>query len=764
MSTIYRPLAAAILIYGCSASGVTLANENLIQNGSFEQFTTVKKINRKVRMVNFDHWQQTGQSWSNKKGITATNGYYKAHLDAAKNTVNTLSQTVTTIPGQKYVLSLDAYRPYTVTAADFEVLVDDTVLLNTTPDSGWRRHSASFIGTGGTQTITLQEIAAQDSGSGALIDNVSLVADQHSEERYSDDRSDAEKQAHNLLLQASFGPTTASLQAVAEQGIEGWVDAQLNAPSAYDQLGDGQLTYLERYIQIAKQADPERWPDSYDDYTREGGSLFTTAAPGKDSAVLFPNIWFENALHAEDQLRQRVAYALSQILVVNGSSQASAYYYDLLAEHAFGNYRDLLVAVSRSPKMCDYLTFCGSKGNKDWHQPDENYARELMQLFTLGLKELNMDGTPKLDALNNEIPSYTQNDVEELAKVFTGWDRHGDSKYGKFYWENSDLVRPTRFNSWFHNKDEKTLLGQTIPAGMDGHDEVVAAIDILMSHPSIAPFISKHLIMRLVTSNPSPAYVERVATIFHSTQGDLKAVVRAILLDSEARDSHTQTAYFGKAKESVLALTQFLRSFDASHSPNPFVAWKMGFGTSTMMDNVYLFRTDFRSKLGQAPLDSPTVFNFYSPDFVPNDPNFQLNNQVAPELEIQSEQVATHFANLLHLYLSNYEYNTLLAKPDENPNDWIAVSLDEEVAVVLSVLDGDFANLDQHHYRVNALNKLINHLDIKLTNGHLSSEQRNLLRDYALNLPYSPDTKGARKMASELARLIIATGAYATQR
>lgn len=232
-----------------------------------------------------------------------------------------------------------------------------------------------------------------------------------------------------------------------------------------------------------------------------------------------------------------MAFALSQILVVSryggvlsGKPAGLANYYDVLVKNAFGNYRDLLFEVATHPVMGNYLSMMGSaKENPSTGAlPDENFARELMQLFTLGLYKLNMDGSTVVD--NNTgrpIPSYTQNDVQELARALTGWKS-----------SDVDFVEPMQVINKLHDSGEKKILDTTLPAGLTGQEELSRVIDILMSHPNIAPFVSKRLIQRFVTSNPSPEYVTRISTVFNDNgkgiKGDLSAVMKAILLDEEA--------------------------------------------------------------------------------------------------------------------------------------------------------------------------------------------------------------------------------------
>ena len=417
--------------------------------------------------------------------------------------------------------------------------------------------------------------------------------------------------AHSLLLQTTFGPNDTLVEKVQKQGIVAWVNAQLNAPSAYKSANDSHLTYLERTIDIAKMAAPAKWSEPILDYVYPDNDISFNRGVGERSVLHYHiSTWFENALNSDDQLRQRVAYALSQITVVSDSeelflkrAEAFSYYYDILARNAFGNYRDILLEVSKSPAMGVYLTH---QGNKKYdaatnRQPDENYAREIMQLFSIGLSELNLDGTPKLDDKGKSIPTYTQKDVEELSRVFTGWDLALNNRYGNASTTQGSYTQEMEFTSEYHDFESKVILGENIAAGLSGEEDLEAAIDILMQHDNIAPFISKHLIMRLVTSNPTPEYVARVSSVFNNNskgvKGDLKAVVRAILLDKEARLGEEENPNFAKFKEPILAYTQLLRTFDVNFIDEPWDSGAVGGETGTTMDNVYLFKSSLKKRL-----------------------------------------------------------------------------------------------------------------------------------------------------------------------
>ncbi|MCG2585789.1 DUF1800 family protein [Massilia sp. TS11] len=425
----------------------------------------------------------------------------------------------------------------------------------------------------------------------------------------------ASNEAARFLAQASMGATRADIGQVQNQGYAAWLEAQFNmAPT------------------------PSRW-----DWLISKGYNNATY---KNSETGFDNVVWFKLLNAGDTLRQRMTLALSEILVVSVSSLnsggwrqfAGAAWLDLLESYAFGNYRQLLSAVSKSPAMGMYLTFRGNlKANATTGAlPDENYARELLQLFTIGLVQLNLDGTPVLK--NGAIvETYTQDDITQLARVFTGWDfdlAGGDTSPPDF------LRRPMAMVASRHETGASSFLGQTVGAGLDGAAALERALDIIYAHPNVAPFVSKQLIQRLVTSNPSPAYVGRVAAVFENdgsgARGNLRAVLKALLLDSEARSLAT-AASGGKLREPILRLSGWARAYNAG---SPSGNWAIG-NTS-----------DPASRLGQSPLRSPTVFNFFRPGYVPPNSGIANAGLVAPEFQITNESAVIGYINYMQRVVS----------------------------------------------------------------------------------------------------------------
>jgi uncharacterized protein (DUF1800 family) len=569
-----------------------------------------------------------------------------------------------------------------------------------------------------------------------------------------------DKTVINFLSHVTFGATEQSKKELKDEGIVQWLGNQLSQPYVENM-------HLTKTINLAKRAEPTKHTESLDAYLADNDTVFNRSTASFTVAKFQMSAWFDTALFAPDQLRHKVAYALSQIVVVstaepffNRRAEALATYMDILTKNAFGNYKDLLIDISHSAAMGLFLTYNGSKKEQvngtTTIYPDENYARELMQLFTIGLSELNIDGTLKVDANGDTIPTYGQQDVNEMAKVFTGWDTKRSSRFGRVSFSTTDVTHPLEFTAEYHEMGEKTILGQTIQAGNDGSADIEAAIDILMSHPNIGPFVSKQLIMRLVTSNPTPAYVARVATVFNDNgkgvKGDLSAVLRAIFLDEE----FWQNSDVKKFKEPLVAYVQFLRAFKVA----PLPIWRL---SKTGSDNVTnaLFMRDTTAFLGQSPTRSFTVFNFYSNSYVPNDTSFQQQKLLAPELQIQTDSMLIAFNNKVSQDLLTYEkgdimekYGTLtdiesLVTQKFNPSyslgrDKFLLDCSDEYAVMEAELepsvDGVFNSFNRVRRsndttkdangvtnRDRALLALIELLDKKLTGGLLSQEEKDAL-------------------------------------
>ncbi|MFZ6814499.1 DUF1800 domain-containing protein [Undibacterium sp. Rencai35W] len=431
-------------------------------------------------------------------------------------------------------------------------------------------------------------------------------------------------QAARFLGQTTFGVTSDDINKVVASGYGSWIDTQFNAP--------------------------QKMHRSYMD------TISATLPTGTSLSQnqFFESFW-QQAITGDDQLRQRVTYALSQIFVVsfqdstvNNYPRGVASYYDTLASGAFGNFRVLLENVSLHPMMGIYLTSLRNQKESGTRVPDENYAREVMQLFTIGLTQLNQDGTPKL---NNGKPleTYSNADITGLAKVFTGWSWAGpDKSDNRFFGGNADPDRdwkPMQSYPKYHSTSDKTFLGVTIPAQTAANPEasLKTALDQLYNHENVGPFIGKQLIQRLVTSNPSPQYVSRVAAAFanngQGVRGDMRAVIKAVLLDTEARtDASATTTSAGKLREPVLRLANWMRSFSAKSTTTRFLL--------TNLD-------DPLSAISQTPMRSPTVFNFYRPGYVPPNTTIASANLVAPEFQITGETSVVGYLNFMRDVIPN---------------------------------------------------------------------------------------------------------------
>jgi uncharacterized protein (DUF1800 family) len=455
-------------------------------------------------------------------------------------------------------------------------------------------------------------------------------------------------EAYRFLNQATFGATEASAQQLIAMGDNTnaygrWIDQQLAMPATTGALA------------ATVAAFPTPVPTGFNIASLHGNRV--------DS-------WLANALTAGDQLRQRVAFALSEIMVTSqiGALQtlpfAAADYYDMLARDALGDFRVLLEDVTLHPAMGIYLSMLGNqKANAATNiRPDENYARELMQLMSIGLIELNMDGTARLDASGAQIPTYNQNIIEGFARVYTGWkwacpSTNQGCTFATTRAElapvaNFNQVKPMQFYSDQHEIGTKQVLSYTgaaktvIPASQTGAQDLKDALDNVFNHPNVAPFIARQLIQKLVTSNPSPAYVQRVAQVFANDgagkRGNLAAVVKALLLDTEARTTPAGAAIAttGKVKEPMLRITQFWRAYNAHAASGRITA------TGNFIVGGALSPS---ATTGQGPLQSGSVFNFFSPFYAPPGEIANAGN-VAPELQLATEFLNTQMTNQFYTY------------------------------------------------------------------------------------------------------------------
>jgi uncharacterized protein (DUF1800 family) len=434
-------------------------------------------------------------------------------------------------------------------------------------------------------------------------------------------RPDGDAEAARFLNQATFGATMQDIARVRQLGYEGWLQEQFALPVGWN--------HVQKTLQTATYAGCN--------YLRPTDEDLNTSLWGAYRG-------------APDQLRQRMTEALSQILVVSQNLQhfyenglLVPSYRDMLTSHAFGNFRDLLEAVARHPAMGQYLShaYNPKEDPATGRIPDQNFARELMQLFSIGLEELNLDGTPRLFSsgpnAGQPIPTYGQDDIEGLSRVFTGWiwaSQNSFNRPGTFSntCNQVDQTQPMRAFPSQHSTSEKRFLGLTIPAqtSPDPEASLDAALDRVFNHPNVGPFIGRQLIQRLVVSNPSPAYVTRVARAFNNNgqgvRGDLQAVLRAVLLDPEARDrARINDPTWGKIREPVLRHAQLMRAVGAT-TIEPSGGYR-----------VRLTGQFWEFGIGSPPMRSPTVFNHYRPSYVPPGSDLAALGLVAPEMQIVNE-------------------------------------------------------------------------------------------------------------------------------
>ncbi len=542
--------------------------------------------------------------------------------------------------------------------------------------------------------------------------------------------SDNEDQAQNTTSAAGYLPNSAAsarfltysslaynfddIYTVDTMGIEDWIDDQLATPRLF--------TLDEKIHEYALYAQ---------DSTGEFGY----------STRMWRYAWWNYFMKSEDILRQKVAYALSQIVVISSVSGfenrtlAFSSYYDMLLDNAFGNYRDLLGDVTFHSAMGAYLTYVNnSKAVPAENKfPDENYARELMQLFTIGLHELNLDGTPKLDSLGELIPTYGNYEIAEFAKVFTGltWgDREYFNKSARH--DTSYRIPMIMFNE-YHEPAEKNLLnGYVIEerTTVDGIADINDALDNVFNHPNTAPFICKLLIQRLVTSNPPPPYVERVSMVFENNgsgvRGDLAAVIKAILLDPYVNNCGVQEdPTFGMLSEPFLRYLQIHKAFNAyTDSGN--------------------YRNDMRDvyqRIDQRPLGAPSVFNFFQSTYQPLGP---INDAdlYAPEFQLADSKSLMGYFNGLDNWIRNNNYaDELILFQDENSAGYLDEQTQLDFGAEL-LLTGD-----------QNIVYLIDRLNLLLARGNLSDESFNKIVTAVKNYPlYNEDSHQDRL---ELAILLI---------
>ena len=554
------------------------------------------------------------------------------------------------------------------------------------------------------------------------------------------------KAAARFLLQAAFGPdgvkasdvngVAQNVAEVMQLGFAGWIDDQFTRP----------ICKLEPFVNYATSN------------SILAGDNIKKQTAWWNRAMGVPKIRPDDANTVlPDFLRQRVAFALSQIFVVSDRPETLAVqpgglanYYDMLLTNALGNFRTLLFDVSLHPCMGVYLSHLLNKPPANNIFPDENYAREVMQLLTIGLWQLNPDGTRQLDAQNQPIPTYNNSNITEFARVFTGLGYAGNNSYSLY---PQNFLQPMKLWDAYHDCNPKTLLnGVTLPArapssnpdtGAAALADINAAVDCLFNHPNVGPFIGRQLIQRLVTSNPSPAYVGRIAATFanngQGVRGDMQAVIKAILLDPEARDpAKMSDPTFGKLREPFLRCVNLAHSFNASAQSGYYA-----------LDSFYLDHVE-------EPQRSPSVFNFYLPNYSPPG----MLNQAglfAPEFQIINAGSAISGPNY---FLNAIRNNDLHRWGSGVPAQTVRLDINQELAMIVPAAH---INDDVPPGPAFDSDPLLRRLDLALTGGTLLPHQFQVIRE-AIERILPGSWQWHKERLSLAIYLIVTSPEFAVQR
>ena len=524
-------------------------------------------------------------------------------------------------------------------------------------------------------------------------------------------KAQTDEEAARFLMQGQFAAPASEVSAVRSTDFASYLQQQFAKPmsqTGWDWLesrGYGLDATLDKYVYSTTIADFMIW---------------------------------SQLMGAPDSMRKRMALALSEFFVVSLNSMeidwrgyAIAAYWDLLNQHAFGNFRDLLEAITLNPAMGYFLNTRGNqKEDGKGRLPDENYAREVMQLFTVGVYQLNLDGSVQTDASGKKRETYDSDDVSQLARVFTGYDY--DSAYspssanglpfpGQSYkvWAREYARSPMKLDANKHSISRVRFLTADIAESTSGAVALKTALDTLFNHPNVGPFFGRQMIQRLVTSNPSPAYVARVASAFNNNgagvRGDLKAVWAAILLDDEARGSASlSNPKFGKLREPILRFVNWSRSFNAVSKTG---SWKI-FDLS-----------DPSNSLGQSPLHSPSVFNFFRPGYVPPGTAFAPDAATAPEFQIVNETTVGSYINYIDGIIRNGMNTPRPSTAEVVYTDYV-LDIEGDYSTLLALINNT-ANTDAEALRV--AQSFVSRLNVLLCAGQLSTGSvttiTNALRD-----------------------------------
>ncbi|MEX1119017.1 MAG: DUF1800 family protein [Terrimicrobiaceae bacterium] len=608
----------------------------------------------------------------------------------------------------------------------------------------------STITSSKTITLTLQTSSSYSLGATS---NSSVTL----RERPADGRPSA-KAAARFLVQAAFGPDSAEIARVQALGFEGWINDQFSRPVGWHQPD---MEALDAQIRADNPGDPNRraWADDY-------------AVP-----------WWNQAMKpgpTADPLRQRVAYALSQILVISDRVDAIGFYpaamanyYDMLLRNAFGNYRTLLYETTLHPCMGAYLSHMRNAKEDPARNlfPDENYAREVMQLFSIGLWQLNPDGTRQLDGEGRPIPSYTNDDIRNFSKVFTGLalKKRGGSTAPDvrtadwFYWTDDETYEGTMEmwdreswvyradRSWiktpeyYHDRTAKPLLnGVVLPANQRGLKDIEDAISNLVGHPNSGPFISRLLIQRFVTSNPSPEYLGRVAAVFTaniSNPWQMREVIKAILLDPEARDpASLEDETFGKQREPYLRIANLMKAFGASAPSGKFELRYLDYPTA------------------QRPLHSPSVFNFYLPDYQPPG-EMAARGLYGPEFQITTDITAISNPNYAMSSVTGWrEWQNNNPTPTYHQGDFNLWGSYYPVGDPRRGTDLVRPNYTAELALASDPAALLRRLDLLMTYGGLSARQHQIIREALERI--TPSTHSPQAYPNDYLRTRVETAIY----
>lgn len=496
---------------------------------------------------------------------------------------------------------------------------------------------------------------------------------------------------NRFLTQAVMGASTAEISALEQTTYSAWIEDQFTKASG--KIGPELAARLANDL------------DVFDNHKRHA--------------------WWRQFLTSDDALRQRVAFALSQIFVISDEASLNPYgmgtYYDMLLDNSFGNVRDLLQDVTLHPIMGVYLSHLKNrKADPSINRfPDENYAREVMQLFTIGLFELYEDGTRKKDTAGNDIPTYTNEDITNFARVFTGLSYGGSendtNNRNDFFWGDRDRLAPMKLWEQEHDQGSKALLnGVTLPAyaddpGRTGMDDINDTLDHLFNHPNTGPFLSRLLLQRMVTSNPSPGYIQRVAQVFaddgNGVRGNMKAIIKAILLDSEARQL-SESPMAGKLREPFIRYARLGRIFTARAADDSYLVPNWG----------------VKSDLGQRWLSAPSVFNYYLPDHQPSG-DLAEANLFGPEFQIMTAVTSISSQNF---YKRKFDEGTI-NEPWTADGQKVNFQWDTELALTSNPV------------------QLVEHLNGLIAAGQLSARTRGIISDRVAEISSSRQDRRLRE-------------------